>query len=107
MGYRCLRGQHDATITHVTPFLPVNPVSQFYLGDSSNIRAMYILYIMDSSRKVTDIPQAGVLGSNLGFAFGMYEPQSYTPLPSKTPHTSDIFPLPCCHPFPSYPGPGS
>jgi len=44
--------------------------------------AMYTLYILDASRHVTDIPEAGVLGSNLGFAFGMYEPQAYTPLPS-------------------------
>jgi len=43
---------------------------------------MYTLYILDASRHVTDIPEAGVLGSNLGFAFGMYEPQAYTPLPS-------------------------
>jgi hypothetical protein len=43
---------------------------------------MYTLYIFDESRSVTAIPQAGILGSYLGFAFGLYQPQAYTPLPS-------------------------
>ena len=45
--------------------------------------AMYTLYIFDETRAVTAIPQAGYLGSYLGFAFGLYQPQPYTPLPSK------------------------
>src|SRR5579859_1707563 len=61
-------------------------------------RAMYTLYILDSTRHVTDIPQAGVLGNMLGFQFGMYQPQSYTPLPSTLP------PFP--PPTPSPPAPG-
>jgi hypothetical protein len=44
--------------------------------------AMYTLYIFDSSREVTDVPSAGILGNFNGYLFGMYEPQSYTPLPS-------------------------
>jgi len=48
--------------------------------------AMYTLYIFDESRAVTAIPQAGYLGSYLGYAFGLYQPQPYTPLPS----TSDL-----------------
>jgi hypothetical protein len=46
---------------------------------------MYTLYIFDSSRSVTDIPAAGILGNFNGYLFGMYEPQSYTPLPSTHP----------------------
>jgi len=48
------------------------------------LTAMYTLYIFDESRAVTAIPQAGILGSYLGFAFGMYQPQPYTPLPTNT-----------------------
>jgi len=43
---------------------------------------MYTLYIFDDSRPVTAIPSAGVLGGFVGYVFGMYQPQSYTPLPS-------------------------
>jgi len=46
---------------------------------------MYTLYIFDANRSVTAIPSAGYLGSYIGYVFGMYEPQAYTPLPSISP----------------------
>jgi hypothetical protein len=42
---------------------------------------MYTLFVFDESRSVTAIPSAGILGSFIGFVFGMYQPQAYTPLP--------------------------
>ena len=74
-------GAYDANAT--IPLLTYFRVFVRGVDDS----AMYTLYIFDESRSVTAIPQAGILGSYLGFAFGMYQPQAYTPLPSTT-HSS-------------------
>ncbi|CAM1502827.1 Fc.00g076030.m01.CDS01 [Cosmosporella sp. VM-42] len=41
---------------------------------------MYTLIIKDSDSGITDIPDPGYLGAYAGFQFGMYTPQSYTPL---------------------------
>ena len=46
---------------------------------------MYTLYIFDANRSVTAIPSAGYLGSYIGYVFGLYEPQAYTPLPCTSP----------------------
>lgn len=52
---------------------------------------MYTLYIFDANRSVTAVPSAGYLGSFLGYAFGLYEPQAYTPLPSNPPHLRKMY----------------
>ena len=68
------------------PPIPLSPRPSLCAIGMLTFRAMYTLYILDSTRHVTDIPQAGVLGNMLGFQFGMYQPQSYTPLPSTPPY---------------------
>jgi hypothetical protein len=42
--------------------------------------ATYTLIIHDSSKDITDVPQAGYLGSYNQYQFGMYTPQPYVPL---------------------------
>lgn len=64
--------------------MPLNRSSRTTVVDAINFSAMYTLYIFDEKRGVTAIPSAGFLGSYIGYVFGMYEPQAYTPLPSIT-----------------------
>jgi len=42
--------------------------------------ASYTLIIHDSSKDVTDVPSAGLLGTYEQYLFGMYTPQAYQPL---------------------------
>ena len=44
------------------------------------LTATYTLFVYDASKSLSDIASPGHLGSNIGYSFGMYIPQSYTPL---------------------------
>lgn len=44
------------------------------------LTATYTLYVVDVNGTMGDVAEAGHLGSQIGFNFGMYLPQSYTPL---------------------------
>lgn len=44
------------------------------------LTATYTLFVYDASKSLTEIPKAGYLGSQIGYSFGMYIPQAYTPL---------------------------
>ncbi|KAL4889871.1 hypothetical protein BDV59DRAFT_185656 [Aspergillus ambiguus] len=44
------------------------------------LTATYTLYVYDVDGKMGDTAEAGHLGSQIGYNFGMYLPQSYTPL---------------------------
>lgn len=44
------------------------------------LTATYTLFVYDASKSLDDVPQAGYLGSQIGYSFGMYIPESYTPL---------------------------
>ncbi|KAJ5201798.1 uncharacterized protein N7498_006461 [Penicillium cinerascens] len=44
------------------------------------LTATYTLFVYDASKSLSDTPVAGYLGSNIGYSFGMYTPQPYTPL---------------------------
>lgn len=44
------------------------------------LTATYTLFVYDASKSLTDTASAGHLGSNIGYSFGMYTPQAYTPL---------------------------
>ena len=68
-------GAYDANAT--TPLLTYHPLLSVLMS------AMYTLHIYDKSRSVSAIPSAGFLGSYIGFVFGLYQSQPYTPLPSK------------------------
>ncbi|KAL7814913.1 hypothetical protein V8C44DRAFT_324826 [Trichoderma aethiopicum] len=43
--------------------------------------AMYTLIIKDSDASISDVPDAGYLGTFSSFTFGLYTPQPYTPFP--------------------------
>lgn len=47
------------------------------------LTASYTLIIYDASKEIGDIASAGHLSSQNGYPFGMYAPQSYTPLNGK------------------------
>lgn len=44
------------------------------------LTATYTLFVYDASKSLDDIPEAGHLGSQIGYSFGMYIPERYTPL---------------------------
>lgn len=44
------------------------------------LTATYTLFVVDSDKSLTDTASAGHLGSTVGYSFGMYIPQSPTPL---------------------------
>ncbi|KAJ5929569.1 hypothetical protein N7454_006519 [Penicillium verhagenii] len=44
------------------------------------LTASYTLFVYDSDKSLTDTASAGYLGSDTGYSFGMYFPQSATPL---------------------------
>ncbi|KAF7172681.1 hypothetical protein CNMCM5623_004875 [Aspergillus felis] len=44
------------------------------------LTATYTLYVVDVDKEIGDTASAGYLGSQNGYAFGMYSPQPYTPL---------------------------
>ncbi|KAJ5747956.1 uncharacterized protein N7511_009652 [Penicillium nucicola] len=44
------------------------------------LTATYTLFVYDSSKEIDDTASAGHLGSQIGYSFGMYTPQAYTPL---------------------------
>lgn len=44
------------------------------------LTATYTLYVYDASKSLGDIPSAGYLSSLIGYDFGMYINQAYTPL---------------------------
>ena len=46
------------------------------------------LFVVDSDKSLTDTASAGHLGSNIGYSFGMYIPQSPTPLNGMSIHLS-------------------
>lgn len=48
------------------------------------LTATYTLFVYDASKSLDDTPKAGYLGSQIGYSFGMYIPQAYTPLNGKT-----------------------
>lgn len=47
------------------------------------LTATYTLFVYDANKELTSIPQAGYLGSQIGYSFGMYTPEAYTPLNRK------------------------
>jgi hypothetical protein len=49
------------------------------------LTATYTLFVYDSSKEIDDTASAGHLSSQNGYSFGMYTPQSYTPLNGKFP----------------------
>ncbi|GIJ88332.1 hypothetical protein Asppvi_007252 [Aspergillus pseudoviridinutans] len=44
------------------------------------LTATYTLYVVDVDKEIGDTASAGYLGSQIGYSFGMYSPQPYTPL---------------------------
>lgn len=44
------------------------------------LTATYTLYVVDVDKDIGDVASAGHLGSQIGYPFGMYLPQPYTPL---------------------------
>lgn len=44
------------------------------------LSATYTLFVVDAEKELDDTASAGHLSSNIGFSFGMYSPQPYTPL---------------------------
>lgn len=44
------------------------------------LSATYTLFVYDSEKELDDTAEAGHLGSNIGYNFGMYTPQPYTSL---------------------------
>lgn len=44
------------------------------------LTATYTLFVVDVDKEIGDIASAGHLGSQIGYSFGMYLPQPYTPL---------------------------
>lgn len=44
------------------------------------LSATYTLFVVDSEKDLDDTATAGHLSSNIGYNFGMYLPQAYTPL---------------------------
>lgn len=55
------------------------------------LTATYTLFVYDASKSLGDIPQPGYLGSLIGFPFGMYIPEKYTPLNRKSFHPHAAF----------------
>jgi hypothetical protein len=53
-------------------------------GEMPLLTDTYTLVIHDAAQAVTAIGQPGKLGTFSGFTFGMYLPQAYTPLASKS-----------------------
>ena len=49
------------------------------------LTATYTLYVYDVDKEMGDTAEAGHLGSLNQFTFGMYVPQSYTPLDGRSP----------------------
>lgn len=50
------------------------------------LTATYTLFVYDASKSLEAIAQAGYLSGQIGYSFGMYIPQSYTPLNRKSSH---------------------
>lgn len=48
------------------------------------LTATYTLFVYDASKSLEDVAQPGHLSSLIGYSFGMYIPQPYTPLNGKT-----------------------
>lgn len=44
------------------------------------LTATYTLFVYDANKSLDDVPKAGHLGSQIGYSFGMYIPEKYTPL---------------------------
>ncbi|KAJ5895270.1 hypothetical protein N7495_006961 [Penicillium taxi] len=44
------------------------------------LTSTYTLFVYDAQKAYTDVGEAGYLSSQVGYSFGMYIPQSYTPL---------------------------
>ena len=44
------------------------------------LTATYTLFVYDANKSLTDTATAGYLSSNIGYSFGMYFPESPTPL---------------------------
>lgn len=55
------------------------------------LTATYTLFVYDANKALTDTATAGYLSSNIGYSFGMYSPQAYTPLGGESPF---IYPEP-------------
>lgn len=47
------------------------------------LSATYTLFVVDSEKDIDDTASAGHLSSNIGYSFGMYLSQAYTPLNGK------------------------
>jgi len=76
-----------ATDFTIASNLPIKSMSVTWdtgkFQQTGNVRlpvATYTLYVFDSKGSKTDTPQVGRLGPFSGPQFGMYTPQSYTPL---------------------------
>jgi hypothetical protein len=48
------------------------------------LSATYTLFVVDSEKDLDDTASAGHLSSNIGYNFGMYLSQGYTPLNGKS-----------------------
>lgn len=46
----------------------------------SLLTATYTLFVYDANKSLDDTPEAGYLSGSFGYPFGMYRPESYTPL---------------------------
>jgi len=46
----------------------------------SLLTATYTLFVYDANKSLDDTPEAGYLSGSIGYNFGMYRPESYTPL---------------------------
>lgn len=51
------------------------------------LTATYTLFVYDANKALTDTASAGHLSSVMGYSFGMYSPQAYTPLGGEFPST--------------------
>ncbi|KAJ5480854.1 hypothetical protein N7539_006748 [Penicillium diatomitis] len=72
----------------LTSNMTVEPTGTFIWNTSdfeasqtiSLLTSTYTLYVVDANKSLTDTPEPGYLSSFIGYPFGMYRPEPYTPL---------------------------